>query len=218
VGIKPKYPHTGMGHILARKTQADGVLVGEKYVEKPDLRLAKVYTESGIYYWNSNLCAWKAKVLLSLMKKHAPTIYTWLPRLKKAIGTSKEEGMLSHTYQMSPTLALEYAISEKLKKFACIPGKFNWTDVGDWSEVKDNLQEDGLGNVIMGSNGKGEYIGVNSKNNLLILDHQLIATVGVSDLLVVDTQDSILICNVKDDQAVKKVVEVLKEMKLTKYL
>ena len=119
---------------------------------------------------------------------------------------------------MAPTLATDYAVAEKLRKFICIPAKFTWSDVGDWKEVWNHLPKDAQGNVIFSTLGKGDFIGVDSSNNLLMLDKQLVSIVGLSNMLVVDTEDAILICPKDDAQAVKKIVEMLKEQGLTKYL
>ena len=221
IGIKPDFPHTGMGHIKAFKpwpSLGPGVLIGERFVEKPQLPIAKKYTASGQYFWNSNLFVFRAKFMLDQLKTHAPKVYAMIPKIINAIGTDKENSVTQLAYQMSPKISIDFAAIESLRKFICIPAKFNWTDVGDWKEVWKNLPQDQLGNVIDGPNGRGEYIGINSKNNLLFLDKQLIATVGVENMLVVDTPDAILICPKDDAQAVKKVVEILKEQKLLKYL
>jgi len=212
IGIRPKFPHTGMGHIKFSGNK------GLKFVEKPSLPLAKQYTSSGDYYWNANLYVWKAKVFLDLLKKHSPKTYSMFPKILNSMGTDKEREILQLTFQMAPVISVDYAVSEKLQKFICLPAGFSWTDVGDWNEVWKNLPKDSLGNVISGPKGKGKYIGLDSSNNLLFLDKQLIATAGVKDMLIIDTLESLLICPKNDAQAVKKIVEILKEQDLTKYL
>ncbi len=218
VGIKPRFPHTGMGYIKVGKKLRDGVLAGEKFIEKPELAKAREYTKSKSYYWNANLYVWQAKVFLDLLKKYAHKTVAQFPRITRAIGTDSERETLRLAFQMAPTISVDYAISEKLPRFVCISARFNWTDIGDWSEVRDNMPPDQQGNVILGNKNGGNYIGVNSAKNLLILDKQLITTVGVENLLIVDTPDAILICNVSDDQVVKQVHQMLKEQKLVKYL
>ncbi len=212
IGIRPRFPHTGMGHIQARGE------VGIRFVEKPPLAQAKKYTASKGYYWNANLYVWRAKLILDLLKKYAPKTSAQFSQIDKAIGTDKEKEILQRAFQMAPTISIDYAVSEKLDKFVCVAASFDWTDVGDWSEVKDNLPQDALGNVILSGKSSGKYIGLNSKNNLLVLDKQLITTVGVENLLVVDTPDAILVCDINDDQAVKQVYQMLKEQNMTEYL
>jgi mannose-1-phosphate guanylyltransferase/mannose-6-phosphate isomerase len=220
IGIKPKFPHPGLGHIRARKKhpKLEGVLIGEKFVEKPPLPLAEKYTKSGEYYWNTNLFVFKAKLFLDLLSKHSPKVYALLPKLFADWGTTRERETLQMTFQMSPSIAVDYAVAEHLRKFICIPAEFNWTDVGDWKEVYNNLPKDELGNVIEGPHGRGKYIGINSKNNLLFLDKKIIATVGLEDMLIIDTPDALLICPKDEAQGVKQVVQALKESDLTEYL
>src|SRR3989344_1988203 len=119
---------------------------------------------------------------------------------------------------MAPSVATDYAVAEKLKKFIVIPAKFNWSDVGDWAEVWKHLPKDSQGNVILGLKGRGQLVGLESQNNLLILDKQLIALVGLKDMIVVDTPDAILIGPKDNAEAVKKIVEALKEQKSTEYI
>lgn len=212
IGIHPRFPHTGMGHIQVHGQK------GVRFVEKPPLMQAKKYTASKNYYWNANLYVWKAKLILDLLKKHAPKTSAQFSHMERAIGTDKEKEILQRIFQMAPTISIDYAVSEKLKKFVCLPASFHWTDVGDWSEVKDNLPQDALGNVILSGKKGGQYVGLNSKNNLLVLDKQLVTTVGIENLLIVDTADAILICRIDDDQAVKQVHQMLKEQDMVKYL
>lgn len=219
IGVKPSFPHTGLGHILAKNKYPGytGVLTGTKFVEKPPLPLAKKYTESGNYYWNTALYVWKAETLLTLLKEHSPKTTALFPRLEKSIGTDKEKEDLQLVYQMAPSISIDYALSEKMKKFGCIPGHFNWTDVGDWNETWKNLPQDENGNAIVGPETT-EYIGLDSENNMLLLNKKLIATVGLRNMIVIDTPDALLICPKDSAQAVKKTVEMLKEKKLTDYL
>lgn len=220
IGVKPGYPNTGYGHIKAIKSSplGDGVLVGDKFVEKPDLPLAEKYTQSGDYYWNSNYFIFSSKLMLSLLQKHAPKTYSLLPKIAKNLGTDQENQTIQLAYQMAPKISIDYAVVEHLQNFICIPAKFAWTDVGDWQEVWKNSPKDALGNVIEGPAGAGQYIGINSQNNLFFLGKKLITTVGLSNMIVIDTPDALLICPKDDAQGVKKIVEVLKEKKLTDYL
>jgi mannose-1-phosphate guanylyltransferase len=113
VGIKPRFPHSGLGHIKAYKPwnkNEKELLVGEKFIEKPEYELAKKYTESGKYYWNANLYVFRAKLYLDLLKKHAPKTYTMYPGLLAAIGGDKEKEMIQLAYQMAPSISVDYAV------------------------------------------------------------------------------------------------------------
>ena len=209
VGIKPLFPHIGMGHIKFAGQ------VGLKFIEKPPLELAKKFTASGNYYWNANLYVWKARLILNLLKKHSPKTVANFPIFEKSIGTDKEKQAMQQVFQMAPKFSIDFAVSEKMHNFICLPANFSWTDIGDWSEVYNNLEHDKLGNAIV---GRGEFIATEAKNNLIMLNKKLISVIGLDNIIVIDTKDAILICNSKDDQAVKKVVQILQEKKMDKYL
>ena len=221
MGIKPLYPHIGLGHIKAVKhvPHYDGrVLVGEKFVEKPPLNIAEKYTKSGQYYWNANHYVWRADTLINGLQKYAPKTSAMFPKILSAIGTEKENEVIQLAFQMAPTISIDFALSEKLKKFICIPASYSWTDVGYWDVVWENLPKDNLGNVIEGPHGIGRYIGINSKNNLLFLDKKIVATIGLENMLIIDTPDALLICPKDQAQGVKQVVQALKDNNLTEYL
>ncbi len=219
VGIKPRFPHTGLGHIKATKKHPNfpEAFIGTKFVEKPPMPLAKKYTDSGEYYWNANLYVWKASLLMKLLDKYSPKTSALFPKLESAIGNSDENSVLQHVFQMAPSISIDYAISEKMHRFICVPGDFNWVDVGDWKEAYNNLPQDEQGNVIQGGKNS-QYIGIDSENNLLFLNKKLIATVGLHNMVIIDTPDALLICPKDSAQAVKKTVEMLKEKNLSDYL
>lgn len=220
VGITPTKPHTGLGHIKAHAQFPNlpkGVLRGEKFVEKPPLDLAKKYTKSGQYYWNAHLFVWKAASFLQLLKKYAPKTSALLPKLEKSLGTHEEREVLKLVFQMAPTLATDYAVAEKLKKFICIPAAFSWSDVGDWQEAAKHLPHDPDGNSFLPSNKK-TVIAIESKGNLIYSKKPVVCTSGVNDLIVVETKDALLICKKDTSQSVKKIVESLREKKLNKVL
>ncbi len=219
IGVKPKYANSGYGHIKFKiKTKENDIFVGEKFVEKPNLALAKKYTESGQYLWNSNLFVFSAKLMLGLLQKHAPKTSNLLPKIASDFGTERENQTIQLAYQMAPKISIDYAVVEKLTTYVCMQAQLRWTDVGDWQEVWKNLPKDTLGNVIEGPMGKGQYLGIDSKDNLFFLGKKLVTTVGLSNMIVVDTPDALLICPKDDAQGVKKIVEMLKEQKLTDYL
>ena len=222
IGIKPTRPHTGLGYIKAKKVfkkiNDTSVLRLEKFVEKPDLITAKKFVSAGDYYWNSGLYVWSAKFMMGALKKHAPLISKALTKIDKALGTSRELAVLKSAYEQAPNVSIDVAVSEKAKGALMIPGQMGWHDVGDWSVIYELAKKEKNGNVVIKFGDQGEFIGVDAKNNLVQFDDQLIALVGVEDLIVVDTTDAVLICPRKKAQDVKKLVNFLKETKKTKYL
>ena len=222
VGIQPEFPHTGYGYIHAKKefTRINGELVFkmERFTEKPDLTTAKMFLATGEYFWNANLYTWKAEAALEAFRRHAPKIVQGLERIEKAIGTAKEEKVLDEVYKQAEDISIDYAVSEKAKNMLVVPADFDWSDIGDWKVVYDLGKKDKNGNVIIKHGEKGEHLGIETKNCLVHFDDELIATVGVENLIIVDAGNLILVCNKDKAQDVKKIVQKLKEQEKKEYL
>ncbi|GAG54415.1 unnamed protein product [marine sediment metagenome] len=218
LGVKPRYPHPGLGHIKRGKKW--NVIEGikfyklEKFVEKPPLALAKKYTASGNYYWNAGEFVWRADSLLESLSKHAPKISSELTKIYKAIGTKREEKVLQKAYESMPKIAIDYAVAEKEKNFLVVVGNFFWTDIGDWKEVWKNLPKDNLDNVIIdGKEPGGEVINLDTNNALVHTNGRMIAIIDVDDIVIVDTKNALLVCSKSKAQNVKKIVNQLKKEK-----
>jgi len=222
VGIKPQYPHTGYGYIQSGKefTRIDNVPIFQvkRFTEKPDLKRAQKFVKSGHYFWNANLYTWSVKAALKAFVKHAPKIAQGLKKIEAAIGTSKEKAVLKRVYQEAEDISIDYAVSEKADNMLVVPGDFGWSDIGDWKVVYDLGKKDQDGNVIIKHGKKGEYLGVETKNCLVHFDDELIATVGVENLIIVDAGNLILVANKDKAQDVKKIVLELKKGGKKEYL
>lgn len=216
LGVPPRYPHTGLGHIKRGDRLEDVNDVSffklEKFIEKPPLEQAKEYTESKDYYWNAGEFVWRADTLLAEIEKYAPEITRHLKRLEKG-------EKIEQIYKDMPAIAIDYAVAEKSRNFYVVHGDFNWTDIGDWKEVWENSKKDDAGNVILnGSNGGGDVINIDTSDALIYKNGRTIAVIDVDNIIVVDTEDALLICSKSKAQNVKKVVEKLKEQKRTDLL
>jgi mannose-1-phosphate guanylyltransferase len=222
IGIKPAFPHTGMGHIKARKTWkkigARPIYRVEGFTEKPDYQKAKKFTETGYYYWNAGLYVWKASTYLQAIKKHEPRAGKSLVKIEQALGTKDEQKVVKQAYQVAPDIAVDYAVSEKAKNFLMIEANFDWVDIGDWEIVYQVSKKDNQGNVVIKHGKRGEFIGVNTKDSLIHFDDQLIATVDVEGLIIVDTKDALLICPREKAEEVKKFVQKIKKLGKREYL
>ncbi|ASJ06749.1 mannose-1-phosphate guanylyltransferase/mannose-6-phosphate isomerase [Thermococcus pacificus] len=201
-GIKPTKPHTGYGYIRPGEAlrEGDDILgyrVGE-FKEKPDLETAKRYVEEG-YYWNSGMFAFNTGVFLDEVKKHAPEV-------AKAF----EEESIEKAYELAPDISIDYGVMEKTDKAAVVPLNTYWNDLGSFDAIYDVLEKDEDGNAVVMKGKKTYHIGVNSKNNLIMAE-RLTATVGVEDLIIIDTDDALLVAHRGEGQRVKEVYKRLKE-------
>ena len=223
VGIVPTFPHTGLGYIhFGEKiagTDAIPVYKMKGFTEKPTLKVAKGFIKTKHYLWNANNYVYTAKKIIEEFKIHAPDIYSHIYSVYKAIGTSEQNSVLEKEYKKVREDSIDYSISEKTNQMVVIPGDFGWSDIGDWKVIYDLSKKDKDDNVAIsyGSNG-GSYLNLGSKNNLIQFDDQLIATVGVENLIIIDTGDVLLICNKQKAENVKELVGLLKEKKLNQYL
>lgn len=215
IGIRPEYPHTGLGHIKRGKKVA--VINGryvyklDKFVEKPPIDLATKYTKSGDYFWNANHYVWRADTFLGEVKKYAKTLSEGIEKISKHIGTRDEASIMKKEYSKFKKISVDYAISEKTDNFAMIVADYSWTDIGDWKEVWKNLPKDTDGNVVIKGESSGELINIDTSDALIHTDGRLIAAIDVDNLIIVDTKEMLLVCSKSHAQSVKKVVELLKK-------
>lgn len=218
MGVEPRYPHTGLGHIKkGEKFKVEGNVDFyklEKFVEKPPIELAKKYTSSGKYLWNAGQYVWRADDLLESFRKHQPQIYKDLEDIKPHIGKSDEDEVLAREYKKMPSISVDYAISEKETNFMVVAGDFFWTDIGDWREVWANSKKDAKSNVIIsGDEPGGEVVTIDTTDTLVHSDGRMVAVVGLDNVIIVDTEDALLVASKSHAQDVKKIVEKLKEEK-----
>ncbi|MCX6806856.1 MAG: mannose-1-phosphate guanylyltransferase [Candidatus Berkelbacteria bacterium] len=208
IGITPTEPDTGLGHIKMGKSIGHGAFDVDKFIEKPNLETAKKFVKSGKYLWNGGIYVGKPRIILDLFKKHAPDIYKILQSIDKNPGTLTKE------YAKMENISVDYAISEKAEKIAVVPGNLNWSDIGSWSKLLEVLSQNVGENVVVGCN----HYGIDTESCLIHGSDRLIATIGLKDVIVVDTPDVVLVCHKDKAQDVKKIVEKLKEEKKDHYL
>lgn len=202
-GIKPTRPHTGYGYIKPGEAlREEGELIGyrvDEFKEKPDLETAKRYVENG-YYWNSGMFMFGTRVFIEEVKRLAPEVY------------SAFEGAESveNAYDASPEISVDYGIMEKTDKAAVVPLNAYWNDLGSFDAIYEVIEKDEGGNAVRVDGRKSEYISIGSRNNL-VMTNRLTATVGVEDLIIIDTDDALLVAHRGDSQKVKEVYKLLKE-------
>ncbi len=210
LGIKPTYPEKGYGyiHLGKQKEEIGGnkIFWVDKFIEKPDYKTATQYVKRWDYLWNSGMFIFKVETILKLYLKYLPKIYKSLMKIEKTLGTRKEREVIEKEYQKMEEISIDYGIMEKAKKVIVVPADIGWSDVGNWSTLKDILSNGTNENII-----KGEHLGVDTVDSLIYGSKKLIATVGVSNLIIIETEDAILICPKERAQDVKKIVEKLKE-------
>lgn len=219
IDVRPTFPSTQLGYIKIGKPigEVDGFQVFEfkKHCEKPDIKTAKRFLESWGYLWNTGYFVWPVGFALNLYKKYSPNTYAILKTIERAIGTFSLPKVLEREYPKIEKKSFDYVISEKLgpKEQLDIPADLGWADVGAWNVLKDQLAKNGE-NV-----ESGKHIAIDTKDSLVYGDSKkLIATIGLENMIIVDTKDALLICPKDRASEVKDIVTLIVEKGLKKYL
>lgn len=217
VGITPSHPETGYGYIrFSRERQSIGKSAAykvESFVEKPNLEKAKEYLSQGGYLWNSGMFVWKISSILEKFREHLPDIARAMETISDAIGTESYEKVLSREFIGLKSISIDHGIMEKSGNIYVIPGSFGWDDVGSWLAIERINKTDDFNNVV-----SGDVITIDTRNAIIQGDKRLIAVVGASNLIVVDTEDALLICNKDDAGSIKKVIENLRICNRSEYI
>lgn len=214
IGITPNYPETGYGYIKYNRDAKNGESYAvDAFVEKPDLDTARKYLASGDYLWNSGMFIWKVSTILDNFKKFMPSTYDGLMKIKASAGTAEEDKVLADEFPNLESQSVDYGIMEKASDIYILPGTFGWDDVGSWLAVGRIKKNDENGNVV-----NGNVVTVNTQNCVLEGRDKLIATVGLRDMVVVDTEDAILISTKENAGEIKQVLAKLREQNKNEYL
>ncbi len=203
IGIHPNEPNTGLGYIKVgeqlEKNSGKIVAKVDSFHEKPDQKTAEEFLESGQYLWNGGYYLFSGKQIITYFEQLAPEI---ISTVRDYLATPSEE-----SYKTVPSEPIDTAIAEKLDYLAVVPAQMDWSDIGNWAALHDILAAEGKQSEVV----IGDHITNGSTNSLVMGDGKLIVTVGLRDIVVVDTDDVILVCDKSSVQDVKKIVEQLKE-------
>jgi mannose-1-phosphate guanylyltransferase/mannose-6-phosphate isomerase len=204
-GIVPTDANTGYGYIKASKDDVNGAHKVEEFVEKPDLKTAQSYLEQGNYLWNSGMFMFKATTLIDELTTHSPGIVT---SVNDAVNNAEQDldfiRLDKQAFESSPSDSIDYALMEKSDNVVVVPLDAQWNDVGSWSALHDIGIKDNNGNVI-----KGDVITQDTTNTYINANHHMVATIGVDNLIIVDTPDATFIATQDKAQEVKFIVESL---------
>lgn len=214
IGIPPSRPETGYGYIqIDEKPVTDGVFNVLTFAEKPNYATAVRFIESGDFIWNSGMFIQRVDVILDEMKLHMPELHEGLMKIKDAIGTKKYMEVLTNVYGRLKRISIDYGIMEKSKKVYLTKGNFKWSDVGSWEAVYELSEKDENKNAKV-----GQVYTESSVNSFIYSPDKFVALIGVENLIVINDDDSLLICHRDKAQDVKNVIDYLKINELTEYL
>lgn len=205
-GLTPTRPDTGYGYIKAGKAWGRGASAFHvaEFIEKPKLSRAQAFLQEGGYYWNSGIFLFRREVILAALARHLPELYQAL----RAVGEGKES--LEAAYQKISSISLDHGVMEKAEKVAMVPADLDWSDVGTWESFYNLMDKDDRGNAVV-----GRAQDMDSRNCLVYAQNRLVTTIGLEDVIVVDTADASLVCHRERVQDVKILVERLNRQNLT---
>ncbi|MBI1931253.1 MAG: mannose-1-phosphate guanylyltransferase [Ignavibacteriales bacterium] len=206
IGIKPTRPETGYGYIqIVERKIENNVYKVQTFAEKPNLSTAKRFVEAGDFLWNSGMFIWKTDVILNEISLYLPELYDGVIELEKTISTKNFDETLEKVYGQLISISIDYGIMEKSNKVFLVSGNFDWSDVGSWEEVYQLSGKDENGNAKI-----GDVYTENTFGSYVFNPKKFTALVGLENIIVIETDDSLLICNRDNVQDVKHVVDYLK--------
>jgi mannose-1-phosphate guanylyltransferase len=210
LGIMPTRPETGYGYIDAdMELRGEGPFPVRRFVEKPSLEKALEYLEEGNFFWNSGIFIWRADVIMAEISRYLPLLAKSLANISFNCDVwelSDLDEQIAAIYEEVESVSIDYGVMEKSDKVQVVPVEMGWSDVGSWSALPEVAEQDDKGTVCVNVSG---HVALDSSDCLIYGDGKLVATVGVSNLIVVATQDALLVCSRDRAQDVKKVVEEL---------
>jgi len=226
MGIKPTRPETGYGYIEAGERARPGVLRVHRFTEKPNAERAQEFVDAGNYFWNSGMFVWSARTLVNALREHLSDSAPHLERIAAAFGTRQFGAVFARDYPKVESISIDYAVleprsakGERASNLFCIPADFGWNDLGSWAALYEHhavgkrlARADG--NVIEGL----DAFALDASGNYIYAPRKFVAAVGVKNLVVVETEDALLVTTREHSQDVAKIVKHLDEKKLHKLL
>jgi mannose-1-phosphate guanylyltransferase len=220
LGIEPTRAESSFGYIQITEKRYDlehfyekGVRYISNFAEKPDIATAQRFVDAGDFLWNSGIFVWKNSVFWKELEQHLPDVFATFSPLFDVRNQEEFTAGVQYAYQVTRGISIDYGILEKSKNVLVIPSTFGWSDVGTWDEVHRLSKKDVKNNVL-----EGDVVAINVSNCLVSTNGRLVSMVGVNDLIVIDTNDAVLICQRGDSSSVKDVVDFLHRKNIQQFL
>jgi mannose-1-phosphate guanylyltransferase/mannose-6-phosphate isomerase len=212
VGLKPTFPSTGLGYIHAPGRLSRGTLRVRRFIEKPNAATARRFVREGGYYWNLAWFSWRLDLFIEELSRHAPR---HLAGLRKVVAarSSNDESAAAELYRKLPVEVIDRTVMEKTSRLLLVPASFDWADIGNWAELGDRVHADARGNSV-----EGEAVLVDTTGSLVFGDRRLIAAIGLEGMIIVDSEDALLVVPRSRAQDVRRIVDALKRARKTRYL
>ena len=216
IGISPDHAATGYGYIERGEKVSpageDDAFRVNRFTEKPDVATAERFLESDSYSWNSGMFIWRADRILDEFALQLPTVHDGLAEVFRLHMSGAADGKRDSTWRALPTETIDYGIMERCREAVVIPAELGWSDVGDWAATYEAMHHDDLGNAVV-----GRHLSPDTSDSLIV-SKRLVVTMGLNDLVIVDTPDVLLVCPRDRAQDIKQLSSLLQEHGLSEYL
>ena len=212
IGIKPSRPDTGYGYIQFEddNNSNEPIKKVQTFTEKPILDLAQRFIESGKFYWNSGMFIWSVKSILAAFETHLPDLNKLFAQGIDKYGTGEEEKFINQIYPLCKNISIDHGLMEKAKNVYVILADLGWSDLGTWGSLYTHVEKDETNNAVIGDN----VLAYDSSHNIVMMPKNKLAVIqGLDDYIIVDSNDTLLICKKKDEQKIKEFVKDIKVKK-----
>jgi mannose-1-phosphate guanylyltransferase len=217
LGITPTNPSTGYGYIKQGESLGEvggfPVFRAERFTEKPGSETAIHMVESGEYSWNSGMFIWRVDRIMDEFQRQMPEFYVQLAEIAATLSTPGYEATLSRVWPQVARQTIDYGVMEGAEDVAVIPVDIGWSDVGSWTSLLELLPADAQGNIVV-----GPHVGIDTRDALVFGRNRLVATIGLEGMVIVDTEDALLICTKEREQEVRALVRELERRDEKRYL
>ena len=219
IGITPSRPETGYGYIQAYKKKSveeyEKIVKVKTFTEKPDIELAKKFIKSGDFFWNSGIFIWSVNSVLTAFEKYMPEMYSVFDEGKELFGTQAEKDFISKAYTVSKSISIDYGIMEKADNVYVMCTDFGWSDLGTWGSLYEHISHDKNDNALV----SGEIFSYDNNCNIINIPSGKVAVIqGLSDYIIVDSEDALLIVKKENEQNIKHYLEDVSKATKGKYL
>jgi mannose-1-phosphate guanylyltransferase len=217
IGIEPTFPETGYGYIQIGKKElsirSEDVFKVVAFTEKPTGAMAKKFLKAGNYLWNSGMFVWNVKTILNQIEKHLPDLHDGLMKIEAALGKSNEQKVLERVYDSLEPESIDFGVMEKSKKVLLLKGDFGWNDIGSWAAMEQLWPKDKDGNFL-----NADVVSIESSGNIIHSTKKLVAVIGLQDIVIIETEDALLVCPKERAPDVRRAVEELKKRGLEDFV
>lgn len=215
LGITPTRPETGYGYIQIGQEIEPGLMKVKTFTEKPDLELAKIFVESGEFFWNAGIFLWRASVIKEALRRYLPDLSAQFEQDEKVFASNSENKFIKQIFPACPSISIDFGVMEKADNVYVEIVDFGWSDLGTWGSLFDNSPKNMASNVTQ----KCNVIAYNSSGNIFMApDDKLVVVSGMKDFIVADAGDVLLICPKAEEQRIRQMVHDVQQRFDDKYM